>query len=87
MLGKKQCTGLHNIGIVYGGKYMVKLTSKKLEQIVKEKTGKDATYLGIFVDDNNKPIKPVCHGFATWPQKKLKLLSVKEKQLIESLKD
>lgn len=64
---------------------MLKLTSKKMEDIIQTTTGKEVMYLGVFVDDNNTTIKPVKHGFATWVGDKFKVLSVPEKQIVESL--
>lgn len=64
---------------------MIKLTSQKMEQIVKDKTGYDVMYLGVFVDNYNIIIQPIRHGFARWENEKMKLISVSEKQIIESI--
>lgn len=64
---------------------MIKLTSKKMEEIVKDSTGQETDYLGVFVDDNFVAEQPVKHAFAVWPNNKLKILSVPEKQIVASL--
>ena len=65
---------------------MVKLTSQKLEKLVKAKTKHNVMYLGVFVDDKSNVIKPKKHAFVDRDAKDFKIFSVEESSIMKALK-